>query len=225
IKIHIDNKSTICIVKNHVFHSKTKHIEIRHHFIRDSNEKKLIQMVKIHTDKNVTDLLTKAFDLKNKSFDEVQKAFDKTMSWINSFVPMDYEKVKDKAVLTQESSSKRAGDELDQGRSKKQKTEDDKEQEERKRCLEIIPDDGDDVTIDATTLSIKTSIIDYKIYKEEKKSFQIFRADGNSQMYLTFSKMLKNFDREDLEVLWRLVNDRFEKVQPVDDMIATYYIL
>ncbi|GJT47118.1 hypothetical protein Tco_0955833 [Tanacetum coccineum] len=42
-KIYIDNESTICIVKNLVFHSKTKHIEIRHHFIRDSHEKKLIQ--------------------------------------------------------------------------------------------------------------------------------------------------------------------------------------
>ncbi|GJX28005.1 putative ribonuclease H-like domain-containing protein [Tanacetum coccineum] len=62
-KIHIDNDSTICIVKNLVFHSKTKHIEIRHHFIRDSNEKKIIQMIKIHTDQNVADLLTKAFDV------------------------------------------------------------------------------------------------------------------------------------------------------------------
>ncbi|GJW69824.1 putative ribonuclease H-like domain-containing protein [Tanacetum coccineum] len=34
-KIYIDNESTICIVKNPVFHSKTKHIEIRHHFIRN----------------------------------------------------------------------------------------------------------------------------------------------------------------------------------------------
>ncbi|GKB66384.1 putative ribonuclease H-like domain-containing protein [Tanacetum coccineum] len=62
-KIFIDNESTICIVKNLVLHSKTKHIEIRHHFIKDSNEKKLIQMVKIHTDQNVVDLLTKAFDV------------------------------------------------------------------------------------------------------------------------------------------------------------------
>ncbi|GJV97487.1 putative ribonuclease H-like domain-containing protein [Tanacetum coccineum] len=62
-KIHIDNESTICIVKNPVFHSKTKHIEIRHHFIRDSYEKKLIQMIKIHTDHNVADLLTKVFDV------------------------------------------------------------------------------------------------------------------------------------------------------------------
>ncbi|GKA89454.1 putative ribonuclease H-like domain-containing protein [Tanacetum coccineum] len=61
-KIYIDNESTICIVKNPVFHSKTKHIVIRHRFIRDSNEKKLIQMIKIHMDKNVADLLTKAFD-------------------------------------------------------------------------------------------------------------------------------------------------------------------
>ncbi|GJY81110.1 hypothetical protein Tco_0493861 [Tanacetum coccineum] len=62
-KIYIDNESTICIVKNPVFHSKTKHIEIRHHFIRDSYDKRLIQVIKIHTDHNVVDLLTKAFDV------------------------------------------------------------------------------------------------------------------------------------------------------------------
>nr|GEU70406.1 hypothetical protein [Tanacetum cinerariifolium] len=38
--IYIDNSSTICIIKNPVLHSKTKHIEIRHHFIRDCNDKK-----------------------------------------------------------------------------------------------------------------------------------------------------------------------------------------
>ncbi|GJV56428.1 putative ribonuclease H-like domain-containing protein [Tanacetum coccineum] len=61
-KIHIDNESTICIVKNPVYHSKTKHIEIRHHFIRDCYEKKLISVEKIHTDLNVADLLTKTFE-------------------------------------------------------------------------------------------------------------------------------------------------------------------
>ncbi|GKF13280.1 putative ribonuclease H-like domain-containing protein [Tanacetum coccineum] len=40
-KIYIDNESTICIIKNPVYHSKTKHIAIRHHFIRDAYEKKL----------------------------------------------------------------------------------------------------------------------------------------------------------------------------------------
>nr|GFA70342.1 putative ribonuclease H-like domain-containing protein [Tanacetum cinerariifolium] len=42
-KIFIDNQSTICIVKNLVFHQRTKHIEIQHHFIRDAHEKNLIQ--------------------------------------------------------------------------------------------------------------------------------------------------------------------------------------
>ncbi|GKB17758.1 hypothetical protein Tco_0851681 [Tanacetum coccineum] len=60
--INIDNNSTICIIENTVQHSKTKHIEIRHHFIRDYNARKLIQMVKNNTDHNVADLLTKGFD-------------------------------------------------------------------------------------------------------------------------------------------------------------------
>ncbi|GKE89121.1 hypothetical protein Tco_1566596 [Tanacetum coccineum] len=67
-KIYIDNESTICIVKNPVFYSKTKHIEIRHHFIRDAYEKKLIQVLKIHTNDNVADLLTKAFDVSRFNF-------------------------------------------------------------------------------------------------------------------------------------------------------------
>ncbi|GKC91665.1 hypothetical protein Tco_1152314 [Tanacetum coccineum] len=68
INIYIDNESTICIVKNPLFHSKTKHIAIRHHFIRDAYEKKLIQVLKIHTDDNVADLLTKAFDVSRFNF-------------------------------------------------------------------------------------------------------------------------------------------------------------
>nr|GFA78332.1 putative ribonuclease H-like domain-containing protein [Tanacetum cinerariifolium] len=62
-KIYVDNESAICVIKNPFYHSKTKHIKIRHHFIRESYEKRLIEMVKIHTDNNVVDLLTKAFDV------------------------------------------------------------------------------------------------------------------------------------------------------------------
>ncbi|GJU29005.1 hypothetical protein Tco_1172594 [Tanacetum coccineum] len=68
IKIHVDNESAICVVKNHVYHSKTKHIETRHHFIRDFYEKRQIEMVKIHIDHNVADLLTKAFDVSRFNF-------------------------------------------------------------------------------------------------------------------------------------------------------------
>ncbi|GJT91489.1 hypothetical protein Tco_1080334, partial [Tanacetum coccineum] len=72
-KIYIDNESTICIVKNPVYHSKTKHIAIRHHFIRDAYEKKLIQVLKVHTDDNVADLLTKAFDGDNMNGSSVDE--------------------------------------------------------------------------------------------------------------------------------------------------------
>nr|GEU32134.1 hypothetical protein [Tanacetum cinerariifolium] len=158
--------------------------------------------------------------LKNKSFNKVQKAFDKTMSLINLFVPMYSVVVKDKSVLTQEGSSKRAGEELEQESVKTQRIKEENESVKLKRCLEIVPDDGDDVTIDAIPLSTKyLTIVDYKIYKEWRKSyFQFIRADGNSLMYLTFKKMLKNFNREDLKVLWSIVKARFEKIKPLNYM-------
>ncbi|KAJ9543930.1 hypothetical protein OSB04_023637 [Centaurea solstitialis] len=61
--IYIDNNSAISIVNNPVKHSKTKHIEIKYHLIRDCNEKKLIQVQKVHTDDQYADLFTKAFDV------------------------------------------------------------------------------------------------------------------------------------------------------------------
>ncbi|GJU79956.1 hypothetical protein Tco_1282321 [Tanacetum coccineum] len=107
---------------------------------------------------------------------------------------------------------------MEQESFKKQNVEEDKESEELKQCLEIVPDDGDNVTINATLLSTKSpTIVDYKIYKEGKKSyFQIIRADGKTHMYLTFGKMLKNIDREDLEVIWSIVKARFKKTEPVN---------
>ncbi|GJW06803.1 putative ribonuclease H-like domain-containing protein, partial [Tanacetum coccineum] len=63
-----------CCGQNLVFHSKTKHIEIRHHFIRDCYEKKLIQEIKIHTDHNVADLLMKAFDVSRELGDIIERA-------------------------------------------------------------------------------------------------------------------------------------------------------
>nr|GEY17533.1 hypothetical protein [Tanacetum cinerariifolium] len=51
-----------------VFHCKTMHIKIRYHFIKDCYEKKLIQVIKIHTDHNVADLLIKAFDVSRFNF-------------------------------------------------------------------------------------------------------------------------------------------------------------
>nr|GEV89278.1 hypothetical protein [Tanacetum cinerariifolium] len=125
-------------------------------------------------------------DLKNKSFDSIQKMFYRAFKRVNTFVDYKTELVvessKEVEAEVTEGSSKRAGEELEQENAKKQKMKDDKESAELKQCLKIIPEDGDDVTIDATPLSSKSpTIIDYKIYKDGKKSyFQIFKADGNS---------------------------------------------
>nr|GEV12662.1 ribonuclease H-like domain-containing protein [Tanacetum cinerariifolium] len=65
---------------------KTSHLQagkkiFRYHFIRDAYEKKLIQVLKIHTDDNVADLLTKAFDVSSKELaSPKQTAFGKDMS-------------------------------------------------------------------------------------------------------------------------------------------------
>ncbi|GJX32444.1 putative ribonuclease H-like domain-containing protein [Tanacetum coccineum] len=135
--------------------------------------------------------------LKNKSFANIQELFDKAFKRVNTFVDYRTELMEEsskkaevieeiskkaEAKIAQESSSKRAREALGEESSKKQKVEEDKESEELKQCLEIIPNDRDDVTIDATPLSTKSpTIVDYKIYKEGKKSyFQIIRADGNS---------------------------------------------
>ncbi|GJX30960.1 hypothetical protein Tco_0240815 [Tanacetum coccineum] len=151
--------------------------------------------------------------------------FDNACPRVNMFVDMDIELVKKSSKKAEgsetraEGSSKRAGEELEHEVAKKQKIDDDKEKEELKQDFEIVSDDEDDVTINAIPLSVKILIVDYKIYQEGKKSFfQIIRADGKTQMYLTFSKMLKNFDREDLEVLWSIVKARFKKIKHVDYM-------
>nr|GEV47112.1 ribonuclease H-like domain-containing protein [Tanacetum cinerariifolium] len=111
---------------------------------------------------------------------------------------------------------KQKGNELKQDNTKKQKLEEQQEAEELKRNLEIVPNDEDAVFVNVTPLSSKPpTIVDYKIYKEGKNEhFQIIRANGNHHMYLAFSTMLKNFDREDLKVLWKIVKDRFKESQP-----------
>nr|GEX35083.1 hypothetical protein [Tanacetum cinerariifolium] len=58
-----------------------------------------------------------------------------------------------------------------------------------------------------------------KIYKEgKKKYYQIMRADEKSPMYMFFSQMLKRYDREDLEDLYKLVKARYGSTRPMKDL-------
>ena len=57
--LHCDSQSAIMLAKNLVFHAKTKHIDVKYHFIRDMLEDKILQLVNVHIDDNPTDLMTK----------------------------------------------------------------------------------------------------------------------------------------------------------------------
>ncbi|GKA58702.1 hypothetical protein Tco_0758015, partial [Tanacetum coccineum] len=118
-----------------------------------------------------------------------------------------------------EGKEKRAGTELVQEITKKQKVEDDKEIVELNQLMKIIPDE-EEVAIDAIPLAVKSpSIVGWKIHKEGRKSYyQNLRADGKSQMYMIFSQMLKSFDREDLEDLYKLVKAKYKSTRPVEDL-------
>ena len=57
--IHCDNQSCIQMAMNHVFHNKTKHIEIRYHYIRDMVHKGVVELQYVLTDDQTADVLTK----------------------------------------------------------------------------------------------------------------------------------------------------------------------
>ncbi|GJY45968.1 retrovirus-related pol polyprotein from transposon TNT 1-94 [Tanacetum coccineum] len=66
VPIMCDNKGAIDLSKNPVQHSRTKHIEIRHHFLRDNVQKGHITIEKVSSEDNIADILTKP--LKRESF-------------------------------------------------------------------------------------------------------------------------------------------------------------
>ncbi|GJT06650.1 hypothetical protein Tco_0841112 [Tanacetum coccineum] len=133
-------------------------------------------------------------DLKTKSFANVQELFDKAMKKVNTFVDLDTELV---------------------GGSKGREGKDDKETAEFQSMMEVIPDE-EEVEIDAIPLATKPpSIVDWKIIKEGKIGYyKIIRANGNLKRYSSMIQMLKSYDREDLETLWKLVKAKHGYTRP-----------
>lgn len=72
--IYCDNKATISMTKNPVFHGRTKHIELRHHFIRDVVKDRTIVMKYCPTDDQVADGFTKA--LSYQKFDKFRSSLN-----------------------------------------------------------------------------------------------------------------------------------------------------
>ncbi|GJT77098.1 hypothetical protein Tco_1043823 [Tanacetum coccineum] len=122
--------------------------------------------------------------LKNKSLEKIQKLYEKEQKWINDFVPMDSEMVKD--------SGKKDDDSRKEAESS---------QKQAKR---------DDSAINVESLATKYRIVDWKtnILTENMMYYQIIRADRSSKNYKIFSEMLDDFDREDVVDLYSLIKER-----------------
>nr|GEY66382.1 hypothetical protein [Tanacetum cinerariifolium] len=136
---------------------------------------------------------------------------------------MEFFKEKEEKEIEEEESkeSKRKSKSSKQKAAKKQMI--DEEVEELKTHLQIVFNDEDDVYTEATPLALKVPVVDYQIYtKHNKPYYKIIKADGTHQLFLSFISLLKNFDREDMEMLWKFVQERFESLEPnnfLDDFL------
>ncbi|GJT41121.1 retrovirus-related pol polyprotein from transposon TNT 1-94 [Tanacetum coccineum] len=59
VAVNCDNQGAIHLSRNHVFHERTKHINVRYHFIREVLEAKTVKVLNVGTEHNATDALTK----------------------------------------------------------------------------------------------------------------------------------------------------------------------
>jgi hypothetical protein len=67
-RLQSDSQSAIHLANNSAFHSRTKHIDIRYHFIRTMLEEGSFKLEKIHTNKNPADMLTKSLPKEKLEF-------------------------------------------------------------------------------------------------------------------------------------------------------------
>ncbi|GJX14752.1 putative ribonuclease H-like domain-containing protein [Tanacetum coccineum] len=138
--------------------------------------------------------------MKSKSFEEIQKLYEREQKWINDFVPMDFEVVKDSRKGKAEGSRKktvarkRTGEKLDDESVKRQKIEDDAEKEELRAYLDIIP--GDDEAVNVESLATKYPIVDWKthVLSEDKMYYEIIRGDGSTKFKQDIYRMHDDFD-------------------------------
>ncbi|GJX76348.1 hypothetical protein Tco_0323159 [Tanacetum coccineum] len=127
------------------------------------------------------------------------------------------EKVEEEDVATQkemqevskETGAKRKKSIPRKSTRKRQKMEEDAEKEELKGFLDIIP--REEVPIEVESLFTKFPVVDWKtcVLTENFMYYQVFRGDGSSKNYKVLSEMLEDFDRQDVEELYRLVKEKY----------------
>nr|GEV06812.1 hypothetical protein [Tanacetum cinerariifolium] len=146
---------------------------------------------------------------KGMNYDDIRLIYEK---YFNSNVAF-LQKTKEQMDEEDSRALKRLSETQEEKAAKMQKL--DEEVAKLKRHLQIVPNDEDNVYTEATPLAHKVPVVDYEIYtKNNKPYYKIKRSNGSHQLYLSFLSMLRNFDREDLEVLWQLVKEIFASIKP-----------
>lgn len=86
IRIDCDSQSAIFLAKNPTYHSKTKHIDVQYHFVRDMIEDKKVLLVKVDTLKNIADTLTKSVSFEKFSWSRETMGILGLEKWLSSLV-------------------------------------------------------------------------------------------------------------------------------------------
>ncbi|GJY69794.1 putative ribonuclease H-like domain-containing protein, partial [Tanacetum coccineum] len=167
----------------------------------------------------------KISNFKGMSYDEIRLIFDKVWDFNQKIEPMEHgpekmkspEKIVEEDVDTQEEmkevvkepGAKRKKSIPRKSTRKRQKMEEDAEKEELKGFLDIIP--REEVPIEVESISTKFPIVDWKtcVLTENFMYYQVFRGDGSSKNYKVLSEMLEDFDKQEVEELYRLVKERY----------------
>nr|GFA19343.1 hypothetical protein [Tanacetum cinerariifolium] len=151
---------------------------------------------------------------KGKKYDEIlpifQAKFDANMRFL--FKTREEMEAKDEEIIKSinETPAHKAA-------NRRKLSEEAQEADDLRKRLEIVHDEDDDVFVEATPLAQKVPIVDYQIVViDNKPKYKIIRADDTHQFYISFTTLLKNFDREDPETLWRIVRDRFSTSKPTN---------
>ncbi|GKF00119.1 hypothetical protein Tco_0023469 [Tanacetum coccineum] len=160
--------------------------------------------------------LWKLSQLKKLSFEELKTEFEKLMKSIESFVPMETE-----------ARVKRHGLQLEQETLKKQKIDiqdasitKGKDKVEREAYVKDKVKDASsesEIGIDVIPTATKPpTIVNWKIISQssQKAAYQIIRKDGSDKIYMSFGSMLKDFSRDELVELYRLVIKKYEANTP-----------
>nr|GEV14335.1 hypothetical protein [Tanacetum cinerariifolium] len=146
---------------------------------------------------------------KGMSYDGIRPIFEAKFNSNVAFLLKKKEQIKE----VKKKALQRLNETLAERATKRRKL--DKEVEELKRHLQIVPNEDDDFYTEATLLARKVPVVDYQIIEMNNKPYnKIIRVDDTNQLYVSFLTLLRNFDKEDLEALWSLVEERFSTTKP-----------